>query len=166
MIPQIIGTFHPTMPIKYTKICRFFPISRMLRFGEIQYYSNSVFIVLSDRSLIRGCRVSPDGSMSIFRMLGGLEITNRHQHLRQHWMMTYTCCRHSRVYCSNTRWVGGPHHRWIRNVSRVRPRELDTGVPPPMLGSFRRRRCQYSCYDGNGFPRLLPPLRQLGPIHP
>ena len=87
MIPQIIGTFHPTMAIKYTKICRFFPISRMLRFGEIQYYSNSVFIVLSDRSLIRGCRVSPDGSMSIFRMLGGLEITNRHQHLRQHGMM-------------------------------------------------------------------------------
>ena len=84
MIPEIIRAVHPTVSIKYTKIRRLFPISSMLGFSEIQYYSHSVFVVLPDWSLVRGRRISPDGSMSVFGMLGGLEITNGHEHLGQH----------------------------------------------------------------------------------
>lgn len=87
IISKKICTVHATMTIKYSEICRFFPIGYMFRFAEIQYYCNSIFIVLSDWSLVRRCRICPDSSMTIFGVLGRLEIADRHEHFRQHGVM-------------------------------------------------------------------------------
>ena len=87
VISQEISAIHASMPIKYSKISWFLPICSMLRLAKIEYYSNSVLIVLSDRSLISWCRISSNGAMSIFRMFSRLEVGDSHEHFRQHRMV-------------------------------------------------------------------------------
>ncbi len=74
IIPQKISTVHASMPIENTKVSRLFPVCNMLRFCKIENDCNSIFVILTNRTLIGGCRVGPYGTMCIFWMLSRLKI--------------------------------------------------------------------------------------------
>ena len=89
VVTEVVGAVHTAMSIKDSKVGRFFPIGGMFGFGEVEDDGDSILVVLSNGSLVGGGRVGSDGPMSIFRVLGGLEVADGHEHFREHGMVIF-----------------------------------------------------------------------------
>jgi len=84
VVPEVVCAVHASVAIEYPKIRRLLPIRGVLGFGEVQNDGNSIFVVLSDGALVGGGGVGPDGPVTIFRVLGRLEVADGHEHFGQH----------------------------------------------------------------------------------
>ena len=74
IVSQEIGAVNTSVTVKYSKICSFLPLRAMLRFGYIEDDSNSILVVLTDRSLVCRGRISLDEPIRFGRMLSLLKI--------------------------------------------------------------------------------------------
>ena len=75
VIPQKISAIHAAVPIEYSKIGRFLPLSyHLLWFREVQDDCHSIFIVLPHWALIGRGGVGSDGSVPVLGVFCRFEI--------------------------------------------------------------------------------------------
>lgn len=66
IVSKEVSTVHTSVSIEDSEVCWLFPLSYVFRFCEIEDDCDSIFIVLTDWTLVGGGRISADGSMCIF----------------------------------------------------------------------------------------------------
>ena len=84
VIAEVVGAVHAAVPVENSKVGRFFPVGGVFGFGEVEDDGDSVFVVLADGALVGGGRVGSDGAVSVFGVLGGLEVADGHKHFGEH----------------------------------------------------------------------------------
>lgn len=87
VVPEEVSAVHAPVPVEDSKVGRFLPVGGMFWFGKVEDDGHSVLVVLADWPLVGRGRVGSYGAMSILGVLGGLEVTDGHQHLRQQRMV-------------------------------------------------------------------------------
>ena len=80
VVSKEVCTVHATMAVEDSEVGWFFPVADVFWFCEVEYDGNSVFIVLSDWSLVGGGRVCSDGAMRVFGVFGWFEVADSHEH--------------------------------------------------------------------------------------
>lgn len=60
VVPEEIGTQTAAMTIEHCKVAALWPLLQSLRFGYVQYYGHTVFVVVSDQSVKGVGRIALD----------------------------------------------------------------------------------------------------------
>ena len=80
VVSEEVSTVHATVTVEDSEVGWFSPVSDVFWFGEVEYDGDSVFVVLSDRSLVGGGRVGSDGAVRVFGVFGWFEVADGHEH--------------------------------------------------------------------------------------
>jgi hypothetical protein len=83
IVPEVVSAVGPTVPVEHSEVGYFLPLGAVLRLGDVQNDSHTIFIVVSDGALVCGRGISLDIAIGLDAVLGRLEVGDGQEHFRQ-----------------------------------------------------------------------------------
>ena len=74
VVSEEVGAVHASVAVEYSEVGRLLPLPYVFGLTKVQNDGHSVLIILSDGALVGRGRIGSDGAVSIFGVLGGLEV--------------------------------------------------------------------------------------------
>ena len=74
VVSEEVCAVHAAVAVEHSEVGWFFPVGDVFWFGEVENDGDSIFVVLSDGSLVGGGGVGSDGAVSVFGVFGGFEV--------------------------------------------------------------------------------------------
>ena len=83
IVPEVVSAVGSAVPVEHSEVGYFFPLSAVLRLGDVQNDGHTILIVVSDGALICGRGISLDIAIGLDAVFGGLEVGDGQEHFRQ-----------------------------------------------------------------------------------